>query len=355
MQHIQDDFEARMKRIHTARHEANALLLRPAIKTQKLRHESMLETPSGKPLNKGNLVLIRHESREKFEPTYFGPFRILKVQPFGTYTLETMDGKKVLRNLVNGSRLIQYHHNKHLDAPIGAVMTPATKKRLRVQGTVPGQIGDVTPELLEVLNRDGPIPPTYEELSLMTCQEWNNTTYHQNDRGRSSLVGEGNRGVDKVLSERQRRGKARRKRVQTQTDPIRGQDAFELRRPDVVDEDPATVAVVNRSEQSPRRVEGEETSPKPPQQEGNGDASTSVPAQGDQRGGSDKQEVESSSPAPHPKVKNRKRRSRTGIPADESPSTRSEPESVPIRERATTRDLRRNPKPNQRSPIELGI
>jgi hypothetical protein len=312
----------------------------------------MLETPSGKPLHKGNLVLIRHESREKFEPTYFGPFRILKVQPFGTYTLETMDGKKVLRNLVNGSRLIQYHHNKHLDAPIGAVMTPATKKRLKVQGTVPGQIGDVTPELLEVLNRDGPIPPTYEELSLMTRQEWNNTTYHQNDRGRSSLVGEGNRGVDKVLSERQRRGKARRKRVQTQTDPIRGQDAFELRRPDVVDEDPATVAVVNRSEQSPRRVEGEETSPKPPQQEGNGDAST---AQGDQQGGSDKQEVESSSPAPHPKVKNRKRRSRTGIPADESPSTRSEPESVPIRERTTARDLRRNPKPKQRSPIELGI
>jgi hypothetical protein len=86
MQHIQDDFESRMKRIHTARHEANALLLRKAIQTQKIRHESMLETPSGKPLHEGNLVLIRHESREKFEPTYFGPFRILKVQPFGTYT-----------------------------------------------------------------------------------------------------------------------------------------------------------------------------------------------------------------------------------------------------------------------------
>ena len=101
------------------------------------------------------------------------------MQPFDTYTLETIDGNKVLRNRVNGSRLIQYHHNKHLDAPIGAVMTLATKKRLKVQGTVPGQIGDVIPDLLEVLNRDGPIPPTYEELSLMTRQEWNNTTYHQ--------------------------------------------------------------------------------------------------------------------------------------------------------------------------------
>src|SRR5438552_19129600 len=51
-----------------------------------------------------------------------------------------------------------------------------------MQGTVPGQIGDVTPELPEVLNRDGPISPTYEELSLMTRQEWDNTTYHQNHR-----------------------------------------------------------------------------------------------------------------------------------------------------------------------------
>src|SRR2546421_637840 len=30
--------------------------------------------------------------------------------------------------------------------------------------------------------RGGPIPPTYEELSLMTRQEWDNTTYHQNHR-----------------------------------------------------------------------------------------------------------------------------------------------------------------------------
>jgi hypothetical protein len=105
-----------------------------------------------------------------------------------------MDGKKVLRHLINGSRLIQYHHNKHIDAPIGAVMTPATKRRLKAQGTVPGEIGDVSPELLEVLNRDGPVPPTYEELSLMTRQEWNNTTYHGNDRGRSVLVGRASEG-----------------------------------------------------------------------------------------------------------------------------------------------------------------
>jgi hypothetical protein len=106
-----------------------------------------------------------------------------------------MDGKKVLRHLINGSRLIQYHHNKHIDAPIGAVMTPATKRRLKAQGTVPGEIGDVSPELLEVLNRDGPVPPTYEELSLMTRQEWNNTTYHGNDRGRSVLVGRVSEGL----------------------------------------------------------------------------------------------------------------------------------------------------------------
>jgi hypothetical protein len=91
-----------MKRIHTARHKANAPLLRQAIKTQKLRHEFMLEMPSGKPLHKGNLVLIRHESREKFEPTYFGPFCILKVDssgPSAPLTGGSIDVARVLKQI----------------------------------------------------------------------------------------------------------------------------------------------------------------------------------------------------------------------------------------------------------------
>jgi hypothetical protein len=111
-----------------------------------------------------------------------------------------------------GSRLVEYIPNRLVDGVIPngdntPTMTPAAKRRLNVQGTVPGDIGDVTPELLEILDRDGPVPPTYEELSLMTRQEWENTTYHGHDRGRSSQVGEGLLGADILAEARRRRGK----------------------------------------------------------------------------------------------------------------------------------------------------
>ena len=55
----------------------------------------------------GDLVLLRNEAREKFQPTYFGPFRVLKKLWFGTYILETTDDR-VLRKPVYGSRLTRY-------------------------------------------------------------------------------------------------------------------------------------------------------------------------------------------------------------------------------------------------------
>jgi hypothetical protein len=47
-----------------------------------------------------------------------------------------MDGNKVLRNLVNGSRLIQYHYNKYLDAPIDAVITSVCEGLPGVYSTI---------------------------------------------------------------------------------------------------------------------------------------------------------------------------------------------------------------------------
>lgn len=365
MQHIQDDFEARMEFIHTARHEANALLVRRAIQTQKLRHQAMLEKPSRKPFSKGNLVLVRNEDRTKFEPTYFGPFRILAVRPFGTYTLETMDGKKVLRNLINGSRLVEYIPNKFVDGAIpngdnAPTMTPAAKRRLKVQGTVPGDIGDVTPELLEVLDRDGPVPPTYEELSLMTRQEWENTTYHGHDRGRSSQVGEGLLGADILAKARKRRGKkTKRNRVRMQTESISEVGNPESR-PDVAIEAPTTVVMRNSNEQSPRQGEsgvatpGLTSAPALNRQE-NARVATPVPAHEDLGERPEERDVATSRRSSRPQKEKRQTRRLATASEDTRtvvPQVEGAPEPLPVRERTGARNLRAKPRPKQWSPID---
>src|SRR5271156_790134 len=364
MQHIQDDFEARMRFIHTARHEANALLVRRAIQTQKLRHQSMLEKPSRKPFNRGNLVLIRNEDRTKFEPTYFGPFRILVVRPFGTYALETMDGKKVLRNLINGSRLVEYIPNRLVDGVIPdgentPSLTAAAKRRLKVQGTVPGDIGDVTPELLEILDRDGPVPPTYEELSLMTRQEWENTTYHGHDRGRSGQVGEGLLGADILAKARKRRGmKTKRNRVRIQTESITEAGNSESR-PDVANEAPTTVVMRNSNEQSLRQGEsgvatpGQTSAPALNHQE-NERVATPVLAHQDQGDIPEKPEDEKTSrPSSQPQTKKQAKRTAPALECSRAVAqAQNVSEPTLVRERTGIRNLRPNPKPKQRSLME---
>ena len=168
--HMLDDFESRLKRQQTARHEANAYLLKKALRTKKLRSDAVTEHR----LAVKDLCLIRNENRTKFELTYFGPFRVLRVRPFGTYALETMDGR-VLRNLVNGSRLRTFATTvtrNGIEYPTDAQVTVLTQSLKNALNRQAETLGAVTPELLGVLQQDGPVPPTYNELSLMTRDEW---------------------------------------------------------------------------------------------------------------------------------------------------------------------------------------
>jgi hypothetical protein len=75
-------------------------LLKKALRIKKLRSDAVTEYR----LIIKDLYLIRNENRTKFELTYFGLFRVLRIRPFGIYTLETIDSR-VLRNLINSSRL----------------------------------------------------------------------------------------------------------------------------------------------------------------------------------------------------------------------------------------------------------
>jgi hypothetical protein len=98
--HILDDFESRLKRQQTAKYKANTYLLKKALRTKKLRSDAVTKYR----LIIKNLYLIRNENRTKFESTYFELFKILRIKPFGTYILETINSR-VLRNLINNSRL----------------------------------------------------------------------------------------------------------------------------------------------------------------------------------------------------------------------------------------------------------
>jgi transposase InsO family protein len=59
---------------------------------------------SPKPFREGDYVLIRNDNAKKFEPRWFGPYRVHTCGPFGTYQL--IDSKeRVRKDLVHGDRL----------------------------------------------------------------------------------------------------------------------------------------------------------------------------------------------------------------------------------------------------------
>jgi hypothetical protein len=51
------------------------------------------------------MVLVRNETRNKFESRWFGPYKIVKKLTFGTYRLAEPNGD-LLKNLINGRRLL---------------------------------------------------------------------------------------------------------------------------------------------------------------------------------------------------------------------------------------------------------
>ncbi|KAI5307198.1 hypothetical protein KEM55_008375, partial [Ascosphaera atra] len=73
-----------------------------ALRTKRIHDELVTE----KPFARGDWVLVRHKDKQKLEPQWFGPYKVLKAHPAGTYALEEPEGR-VLSNLVNGSWLVK--------------------------------------------------------------------------------------------------------------------------------------------------------------------------------------------------------------------------------------------------------
>jgi hypothetical protein len=73
-------------------------------------------------------VLVRNEGPKKFQPRWFGLYRILKAHPLGTYTLEEPSGR-VLQNLINGSRLIKANVSNLEDLWFSSAQNTALKRK----------------------------------------------------------------------------------------------------------------------------------------------------------------------------------------------------------------------------------
>jgi hypothetical protein len=141
-----------------ARTKANELLLARAIKTNRIRDSLVTKTS----FQKDAWVLVRNENGKKFESKWFGPYRVLESHPLGTYALEEPNGR-VLRNLINGSRLLE----ANVDDPKRLWTSPAARNAMRRAG-----IRLRRPEELQKILETEDSPPTYSDLSTFTREEW---------------------------------------------------------------------------------------------------------------------------------------------------------------------------------------
>ena len=115
--------DARIQAVNHARAEANERLLQKAIRTERIRDDLV---QNSRPLDVGTWVLVRNEVKQKFEPQWFGPYKVVKSHPLGTYALAEPGGR-VLRNLINGRRLV----NAWVDNPNQLWTSSGGKHHLR--------------------------------------------------------------------------------------------------------------------------------------------------------------------------------------------------------------------------------
>lgn len=147
--------EERIARLVTARTQANELAYERAMNHAKIRDKLVKLTP----FKPGDWVLVRHESPQKFESRWFGPYQVLKRQPLGTYEL-TDPKDRPLRNLINGQRLVKAHIKGGSIENLWS--SPFMQGQLRKQNII---VEPPTPEIREILEAEEPIPPRYHELA----------------------------------------------------------------------------------------------------------------------------------------------------------------------------------------------
>jgi hypothetical protein len=165
---------------------ANEKLVQKAVKAQQIRNRLVKDVG----FQEDQWVLVRAESRNKFEGRWFGPYRIDKKMLLGTYRLADPEGN-VVKNLINGQRLVT------ANIPDGKTVSKLWNSS-RIQGTLRKHRVDLTapsPEVAELFEKDNADTPSYDELASIPAKEWKKLM--ENCTGDSSgQVGEEMQGHD---------------------------------------------------------------------------------------------------------------------------------------------------------------
>ena len=157
---ISEDWETTLQRIEVLQHarmQANRRLIDRAIAAGKVRKELVKESS----LSIDQWVLVRAEERNKFEGRWFGPYRVVKTMPLGTYRLADPKGNE-LRTLINGQRLIP----ARLRGDRVETLWNSSKIQGRLRKHVV-QIDAATPEVAELFEKEQNNTPSYDELATI--------------------------------------------------------------------------------------------------------------------------------------------------------------------------------------------
>ena len=201
------DWTHKVAMLTSARSRANELLLNRAIRAQRIRDTLVTRYP----FKEGQWVLVRNESRQKFEGRWFGPYKVLKSHPLGTYALQEPGGR-VLRNLINGARLLE----AYVDRPEQLWNSSAAGRQLKRAG-LSLQHPD---EVRTVLDSLEPLPTAYAELSTIPYKQWQEM---QRTGVRSLLEGEGVRATMEERVVNQALSKSRAKGQKKQETNLQGE------------------------------------------------------------------------------------------------------------------------------------
>jgi transposase InsO family protein len=191
------EIDRKILAVNHARSKANEDLLYKAVRAAKVEDDNVTHRHGS--LAEGMWVLVRNEAKQKFESNWFGPYKIIKANPLGTYALAEPGGR-VLRNLVNGRRLV----NAHVSNPNQMWTTSGGKWQLRRQGDK--AIHPFDGRL--AVDKDSEVPPSYLEMSTISRKEWEELI---RSGVRSRLVGE-----DQVVQRMRKRATQQAKRKPAQ-------------------------------------------------------------------------------------------------------------------------------------------
>lgn len=142
-----EDMDERIRQLPHGRQQANEATYERALNVVRIRDDIV------KPheFKAGEYVLVRHEGPQKFEAKWYGPYCIDACTLLGTYCL-TDPGGKALVNLINGQQLVR----AHITGDVTKLWTSPFMK----SGVRPANM-----EERAILDAEGPIPSTYDELA----------------------------------------------------------------------------------------------------------------------------------------------------------------------------------------------